>query len=84
MVSATKRLIKREGSWRTTLAAVLASLAILASNGVALLDDDPETKVDPQLVLMELATLATAFGLAKARDDAVSSEQAREARGEGP
>lgn len=65
-----------KGSWRTTLAGVLASLLIIGSNALAVLDDDPETKINPQVVLLELGTLATAIGLVAARDNKVSSEQA--------
>jgi hypothetical protein len=63
-------------SWRTTVAAVCMSLSVILSNVVAVVDDDPETKIDLPRVMLELGMIAGAVGLAAARDDKVTSEQA--------
>ena len=74
MVEAAKKMAK--GSWRTTAAGVLGSLMILMSNAVAVLDNDPATVINLQVVLAEVGTLAMGLGLMAARDNGVSSEQA--------
>ena len=65
-----------KGSWRTTAAGVLGSLMILMSNAVAVIDNDPATVINLQIVLAEVGTLAMGLGLMAARDNGVSSEQA--------
>lgn len=61
-----------KGSWKTTVAGVLAALGAVASAAAAYLDGDPAT--DPDWKLVGVA-LAAAWGLINARDDKVTSEQ---------
>lgn len=60
-------------SWRTTLVAIFFALAAVGSAGGALLDGDPSTVPNWELVL---AALAAAFGFGSARDNKTSSESA--------
>lgn len=63
-----------KGSWRTTAVGALAAVGLLITQVVALLDDNPATKLDPAVVMTALAALVGGF---VARDDKVSSEDAR-------
>lgn len=60
-------------SWRTTALGVIAGLTLLFTQATALLDDDPETTLDIDVVIAALATMG--IGVV-ARDNGVSSEKA--------
>ena len=60
------------GSWKTTIVSILAALAILAPQALALLDDDPNTKPDWALVF---AALGLGGAGTLARDNDKRSEQ---------
>ena len=59
-----------QGSWKTTLLGVLALLGALVQVTTALLDNDPETKPNFEI----LATAAAGIGLIFARDNNKTSE----------
>lgn len=61
------------GSWRTTAVGVLGAVLILGHQALALLDEDPATKINPEAVMTALGMLGIGFF---ARDNSVSSEQA--------
>jgi len=60
-------------SWKTTVAAIVAALALIIPQVQAFIDDDPETKPDITIIL---AALGIGFGGTSARDNGVSSEAA--------
>lgn len=62
-----------KGSWKTTAAGILSFIAVLAVNVSAFLDSNPETTPEWSAVG---AAAVVAWGLFKARDNDVSSEQA--------
>ena len=59
-------------SWKTTLAGIVAAITILSVEASAVLDDDPETKINWDSVAAAAGVLG--IGLF-ARDSNVSSEQ---------
>jgi len=59
-------------SWKTTVAGILAALVLVAGQAQALLDDDPETVVNWNIVV---GAIVTAVGLLMARDNNVTSEE---------
>lgn len=65
---------KPKKSWKTTIAGWAAVLAAVANAAVALLDGNPETTFDVQTIIASLAAVGIGFGLIKARDNDVSSE----------
>ena len=60
-------------SWKTTAAGWLAGLAILFAQAGTLLDDDPNTNPNWELVVAGFAAIG---GGTLARDNGVSSEKA--------
>jgi hypothetical protein len=62
-----------KGSWRTTVAGVVAFLSVLFGELNAAMDSDPETVANWNLVVAAGGVL---YGLWKARDNAVTSEKA--------
>lgn len=60
-------------SWRTTLIGVLGGLVVIIPQVLKLLDADPDTLPDWNIIA---ATLAVMLGLSQARDNNVSSEAA--------
>lgn len=63
-------------SMKTTIAGIVAIVAVVAQGLVVLLDGDPETVVNLELLLREVTGIAIAYGLLQARDNDVSSEEA--------
>ncbi len=59
------------GSWRTTAGGVIAFLAVLFAQAAAMLDSDPLTVPNWDLLVGAAALL---FSLWKARDNTVTSE----------
>ena len=62
-------------SWRTTLAGVIQFVVLTGAQFQALLDSDPTTI--PQWGIIT-ASLLTLIGLGAARDNTVTSEEAKE------
>jgi hypothetical protein len=62
-----------QGSWRTTAVGALGAVAILIHQAVALFDDDPLTKLNPDAIMTALGILGVGIF---ARDNKVSSETA--------
>ena len=60
-------------SWRTTVLGILAGLTLLIGQAQAMLDGNPDTQPNVELVLAAIATMG--IGVA-ARDNSVSSEKA--------
>ncbi len=60
-------------SWKTTLAGIVAGLAMLFGEANKALDDDPNTNPSFEIIVLGLATMG--IGVA-ARDNNVTSEQA--------
>ena len=60
-------------SWKTTLAGLVAGLAILFGEANKALDDDPNTNPSVELILVGLGAMGIGFS---ARDNDVTSEQA--------
>ena len=58
-------------NWKTTILAIIGALPILAMQAVALLDDDPNTNLDPTQITLALGMLGVG---AQARDKDVTSE----------
>lgn len=63
-----------QGSWRTTSAAVLLAVSSIFIEISYMLDDDDKTNVNFARIMSEVAIM---YGLLNARDDKVTSEQAR-------
>jgi hypothetical protein len=63
--------MKIKGSWKTTIAAILGLVSLLALQLANLLDDDPATMFDWALIGTHLPVI---FGLLFARDNDVSSQ----------
>ena len=63
-----------QGSWRTTSAAVLLAVSSIFLEISYMLDEDDKTNMNFARVMSEVAVI---YGLLSARDDRVTSEQAR-------
>ena len=63
-----------QGSWRTTSAAVLLAVSSIFLEISYMLDEDDKTNMNFARVMSEVAVI---YGLLNARDDKVTSEQAR-------
>lgn len=61
-------------SWKTTLSGVLAFIAATSAQFQTLLDNDPATNPEWNIILAALLALV---GLASARDNDVTSEEAK-------
>lgn len=67
-------------SWRTSLGGIIALCAAIGALGAALshqFDGDPNTVANWDGVVVAFGLAGTAFGLWNARDDKVSTEQAK-------
>ena len=64
-------------SWRTSAAGVLGFLDLLVGQMANLVDDKPETSFDFNLIIGAAIIM---WGLLNARDNKVSTEQARDVR----
>jgi len=62
-----------KGSYKTTIAGILAALTVITSEAGRLFDADPKTDPDYNVVV---PALIMAWGLISARDNKVTSEQA--------
>ena len=62
-----------QGSYKTTIAGILAALTVLSTEFGKLFDSDPATNPDYNTVV---PALIMAYGLIAARDNKVTSEQA--------
>ena len=60
-----------KASWKTSLLGILASLALLILQAIAILDGDPETQPDVEIIL---AALGIGGAGVVARDNDVSSQ----------
>lgn len=67
-------MFKLEGSYRTTLAGIGAIFVAVGGAVTALTDNDPATVPDWTTAI---AAIAAGFGLLTARDNKVTSEQAK-------
>ena len=64
-------------SWRTTLCGVGTILLTIGAGMLALFDDDPQTVFDLTAAISALTTALIGMGLLAARDNSVTSEQAK-------
>ncbi len=61
-------------SWKTTVCGILGLVALVAYIGIALLDGDPRTNVDLEVIAGALAVAFPSLGNVFSRDNDKSSE----------
>ena len=68
-------------SWRTSsggLTAMLVALGVILKQIMAAIDGDPSTVANVDAAIVAMGVIANGLGLWNARDDKVSTEQAKE------